>query len=246
MRSDAIDDLLSSFLKMPAKVSWTGALADSVRGNFEGVRLELAGIAILALPFERLVLCADSFQFTPGMPARIEASRARIEITIDQRQLDIWLRRSRAPFALQLTSEAIEFQMKLGRISIARTTTELEIRRGWFVLQPKQAEFLGVRARLISLFRTYIPLPRLAPQTRLSAIRHDHGVLRFELSLDDFSDVITPGLVDRLQQRFLPFARFSPLASFSKTAAKTDAKEVRRSRRNNAQGSETKRRGGSG
>jgi len=212
MRSDAIDDLLSSYLKMPAKVSWTGALADSVRGNFEGVRLELAGIAILALPFERLVLHADSFQFTPGIPARIEASKARLEITIDQRQLDTWLRRGRAPFELQLTSDAIEFQMQVGRIPLARTRTELGIRRGWFVLQPKNAEFLGIRARLISLFRTYIPLPRLAPQTRLSAIRHDPGVLRFELSLDDFSEIITPGLVDRLQKRFLPFARFMPFA----------------------------------
>jgi hypothetical protein len=220
MRSDAIDDLLSSYLKMPAKVSWTGALADSVRGNFEGIRLELAGIAILALPFERLVMHADSFQFTPGMPARIEASQARIEITIDQRQLDVWLRRSRAPFDLQLTSEAIEFQLQFGRIPIARTKTELRIRRGWFVLQPKNAEFLGIRARLVSLFRTYLPLPRLAPQTRLSAIRHGDGVLRFELSLDDFSDVITPGLVDRLQRRFLPFASFSPLAALSRMGAR--------------------------
>ena len=220
MRSDAIDDLLSAYLKIPARVSWTGALADSVRGNFEGVRLELAGIAILALPFERLVLRADSFRFTPGMPARIEASKARIEMTIDQRQLDTWLRRSRAPFELQLTAEAIEFKMNWGGLSIARTETELGIRRGWFVLRPKDAEFLGIRARLVSIFRTYIPLPRLAPQTRLSGIRHDPGVLRFELSLDDFSDVITPGLVDRLQQRFLPFARFSPVSSFTKAAAK--------------------------
>ena len=230
MHSDAIDDLLSSYLKMPAKFSWTGALADSVRGNFEGVRLELAGIAILALPFERLVLCADSFQFTPGIPARIEANRARIEITIDQRQLDVWLRRSRVPFELQLTADAIEFQMQVGRIRLARTSTELRIRRGWFVLQPKNAEFFGIRARLVSLFRTYIPLPRLAPQTRLSAIRHDHGVLRFELSLDDFSDVITPGLVDRLQRRFLPFASFSPFASFTGMGARG----TRRTRRDGA------------
>jgi hypothetical protein len=216
MRSDAIDDLLSTYLKMPAKVSWQGALADSVRGNFEGVRLELAGIAILALPFERLVLYADRFQFTPGIPARIEAAGARLEITIDQRQLDLWLRRSRVPFALTLGQDAIEFEMQVGGFAIVRTETELRVRRGWFVLQPKHAAFLGIRARLVSLFRTYIPLPRLAPQTRLSAITHDPGVLRFELSLDDFSDIITPGLVDRLQQRFLPFANFLPFAPVAK------------------------------
>ena len=52
MHSDAIDQLLTTYLKQPAKVSWQGALGDSVRGNFEGARLELAGVSVLAM--ERL------------------------------------------------------------------------------------------------------------------------------------------------------------------------------------------------
>jgi hypothetical protein len=207
MRSDAIDNLLSSYLKMPAKVSWEGALADSVRGVFEGVRLELAGLAILALPFDRLVVRADRFQFTPGIPARIEAVGPRIEVSIDQRQIDRWLKRARVPFELRLTEDAIEFQMNVGGISLTRTRTELGVQRGWFVLRPQRVEVLGVRARLVSVFRTYLPLPRLAPQTRLTGIRHAEGSLRFELGLDDFSDVITPGLIERLQSRFLPFSK---------------------------------------
>jgi hypothetical protein len=206
MRSDAIDQLLSSYLKLPAKVSWDGALADSVRGIFEGVRLELAGVAMLALPFDRLVLQADRFQFTPGLPARFEAVRPRLEVSIDQRQLDRWLRRARVPFELRLTAKAIEFRIDYLGFPLGRTETELRIQRGWFVLVPQHAEFLGVRNRLISLFRAYIPLPRLAPQTRLTGIEHVDGGLRLELTLDDFSDVITPGLVDRLQRRFLPFS----------------------------------------
>ena len=207
MRSDAIDNLLSSYLKMPAKVSWEGALADSVRGVFEGVRLELAGLAILALPFDRLVVRADRFQFTPGIPARIEAVGPRIEVSIDQRQIDRWLKRARVPFELRLTEDAIDFQMNVGGISLTRTRTELGVQRGWFVLRPQRVEVLGVRARLVSVFRTYLPLPRLAPQTRLTCISHAEGSLRFELGLDDFSDVITPGLIERLQSRFLPFAK---------------------------------------
>ena len=156
VRSDAIDELLSSFLEMPAKVSWEGALADSVRGSFEGVRLELAGLAVLALPFERLVLSADRFQFTPGVPARIDATRPRIEVSIDQRQVDTWLKRARAPFELRLIENAIEFQMQIGPVPLTRTETELSVRRGWFVMRPRHAEFLGVRARLVSLFRTAI------------------------------------------------------------------------------------------
>jgi hypothetical protein len=206
MRSDSIDDLLTTYLKMPAKVSWNGALADSVRGVFDGVRLELAGLAILALPFDRLVFRAERFQFTPGLPARIEATAPRIEVSLDQRQLDRWLARVRAPFELQLIEDAIEFRMNVAGYPITRTETELRVQRGWFVLQPKHAEFLGLRARLVSLFRTYIPLPRLAPQTRLTGIRHVPGAIRLELGLDDFADVITPGLIDRLQNRFLPFA----------------------------------------
>jgi hypothetical protein len=207
MRSDALDELLSTYLEMPAKVSWDGAIADSVRGVFEGVRLELAGLAVLALPFDRLVFRADRFRFTPGIPARIEAVGTRIEVSIDQRQVDRWLRKIRVPFRLRLTEDAIEFHMKIAGFSLTRSETELDVQRGWFVLRPKRIEIFGLRARLVSIFRTYLPLPRLAPQTRLTGIRHVEGRLRFELSLDDFADVITPGLIERLQSRFLPFAK---------------------------------------
>jgi hypothetical protein len=207
MRSDAIDELLSNYFKMPAKVSWESALADSVRGVFEGPRLELAGLAILALPFDRIVFRADRFQFTPGIPARFEAVLPRIEVSIDQRQIDRWLHRAHAPFKLRLVEGAIEFLMDVGGFPITRTETELRVQRGWFVFRPKRAEFLGVRTRLVSLFRTYLPLPRLAAQTRLTGIKHFEGALQLELSFDDFADVITPGLIERLQKRFLPFAK---------------------------------------
>lgn len=207
MRSDAIDNLLTGFFEMPAKVSWDGALGDSIRGVFEGVQLELAGIAVLALPFERMVVRAERFQFTPGLPARIAAVGPRIELSIEQRQLDRWLARARVPFDLRLTETAIEFQVELAGWPLTKTETELRIQRGWFILQPKRAEFLGMRARLVSLFRTYVPIPRLAPQTRLTGIEHAQGILRLELSLDDFDEEVTIGLLDRLQKRFLPFAR---------------------------------------
>jgi len=212
LRSDAIDQLLSTYLEMPARVSWTGALADSARGQFEGARLELAGLAVMALPFDRLVLETDYFQFTPGLPARIAATGPRIIVSIDQRQLDSWLARSKAPFKLHLGSESIEFRMDVGGFPITRAATELRVQRGWFVLRPMRAEFLGFRNRLATLFQTYVPLPRLAPQTRLSGVEHAEGAIRLELTLDDFEDVITPGLVDRMQERFLPFAR--PLADW--------------------------------
>jgi hypothetical protein len=208
LRSDAIDQILSNYLKQPAKVTWKGAVGDSVRGVFRETRLELAGVSLAALPFDRLVLESDLFEFTPGLPARIQVRGPRIEFSIDQRQLDLWLSRARAPFALSLRSNAIEFQMALAGFPIGRTLTTLEIVRGWIALKPIHAEVLGLRSRFTSLFRSYLPLPRLAPQTRISAIRHVEGALRLELTLDDFEDEITPGLVERLQSRFLPASPF--------------------------------------
>lgn len=221
MRSDAIDQLLSTYLELPARVSWQGALADSARGNFEGARLELAGVAVLAMPFDRLVLEAERFQFTPGLPARIAAEGPRVTLSIDQQQIDRWLARARAPFEMKLAEQAIELRLKAGGRSLIRIDAEIRIQRGWFVLRPKRAEFLGIQNRLASLFRTYLPLPRLAPQTRLVGVEHAEGSLQLLLDLGDFEDEITPGLVDRLQDRFLPFAKhFSSKSTRSRTAEK--------------------------
>ena len=225
MRSDAIDQVISTFLEMPARVSWSGALADSARGHFDDARLELAGMAVLALPVERLVLEARRFQFIPGIPARFVVEGPRLVLSIDQRQIDAWLDRARAPFNLRLSREAVEFRMDVAGFPISRAETELRISRGWIILHPKRQEFLGVRNRLASLFRTYLPLPRLAPQTRLTGVEHDEGLIRLELTLDDFEDVITPGLVERVQERFLPFAK--PLAAWSGGSDRRRARAAR-------------------
>lgn len=209
MRSDAIDQVISTYLEMPAKVSWKGAVGDSVRGTFEEGRLELAGIAVLALPFDRLVLEAERFQFTPGIPAGFEATSPKIELSLDQRQVDRWLERAGAPFKLKLIEGGIDFRVNVGGFPISRAETELCIENGWFILRPKSAEFLGIRNPLATLFRTFVPIPRLAPQTRLTGIKHERGALRIVLTLDDFTEEITPGLVERMQERFLPFAKAS-------------------------------------
>lgn len=216
MRSDAIDQILSTFLETPAKVSWSGALADSARGYFEDARLELAGVAVLALPFQRLVFEARRFRFVPGIPARFEVEGPRMVLSIDQRRIDTWLERSRAPFSLRLTAEAVEFRFDVAGFPISRLDTEVAISGGWIVLRPTHQEVFGIRNRLARLFRTYLPLPRLAPQTRLTGVEHAKGSISLELTLDDFEDVITPGLVERVQQRFLPFAK--PLAERSRAS----------------------------
>lgn len=204
MHSDAIDELISTYLAMPARVSWKGALGDSVRGTFVGGRLELAGVAVLALPCQRLVLESERFQFTPGLPARIQAVGPRIEMTIEQAQIDRWLARAKAPFRLALHDVGVELSVDVAGFAVTRAMAELRIDRGWFVLRPRRASFLGLDNRLASLFRAYFPMPRLAPETRLSGIRHEQGALVLEFRLDDFEEELRPGLAQRLQQRFLP------------------------------------------
>ena len=212
VRSDAIDQLLSTYLEAPARVSWKSALAESSGGHFEGVRLELAGVAVLDLPFERVSMEAEEFHFVPGLPASISATSPRLALWIGQAQLDRWLTRSRAPFDLRLTRGCIEFRLDLAGLPITRVETELSVDHGWFVLKPERAEFLGLQNRLASVFRTYIPLPRLAPETRLTGVEHAEGSLRIELTLDAFEEEVTPGLVGRIRERFLPFA--GPVASW--------------------------------
>jgi hypothetical protein len=209
VRSDAIDHLFSAYLQQPAKVSWEGALSDSIRGVFEGGRLELSGVAVLALPVNRLVLESERFQFVPGLPARIGITRPRVEFTIDQSQIDRWLARGRAPYELALGPAGIEFRMDVAGFPVSRVETTLAVQQGWFLLRPKRAAFFGLESRLASLFRAYIPLPRLAPETRLTRIEHVEGEIRLELTLDDFEDELTPGLVKRLKTRFLPFGGWS-------------------------------------
>jgi hypothetical protein len=169
---------------------------------------------VLALPCQRLVLESERFQFTPGLPARIQAVGPKIEMTIEQAQIDRWLARARAPFTLALRESGVELAIDLAGLPLTRAEATLGIDRGWFVLRPRRASFLGIENRLAALFRTFFPMPRLAPETRLSAIRHRSGAIALELQLDDFEEELSPGLVGRLQQRFLPL----PGAFFSARA----------------------------
>ena len=47
-------------------------------------------------------------------------------------------------------------------------------------------------------------MPRLAPETRLSGIRHQAGAIVLEFSLEDVEEDLSPGIAYRLQERFLP------------------------------------------
>ena len=82
MRSDAIDQWLSSYLELPVKLSFEGSVGDALRGTFEGVALEVAGVATAWLPLERIALRAERASLTPGLPAVLGVVGPVVSLTV--------------------------------------------------------------------------------------------------------------------------------------------------------------------
>ena len=205
MRSDAIDQLISSYLKQPVKVSWESGTADVLRGSFDSPRIELAGLATAWLPLERVVLQASHARFVPGVPAKLEVEAPQIEITLGQAALDKWLSRFELPFRLALGDKGMTLHTEIAGFPVGEFETRLEVVGGWFVLSPRRASILGVPGYVSSLFRTYLPVPPLSEDTRLIEIGHRRGELILGFEVRDLVEDITPGLVSRLQRRLIPF-----------------------------------------
>ncbi len=207
MRSDPIDRILSSYLELPIRASWEGSAADSIRGSFQEPRLELDGLASSWLPLERVEFSADHARFTPGVPPRIEVEGPRLAISVGQSAVDDWVRRFRMPFRLRLGERGLQLETKVAGFPVGEIETKLEVVGGWFVLQPRRASILGVPNYVATLFRSYLPLPPLPSDARLLRIDHCPEEVQLTFAVDDFEETITPGLMDRLQARLLPWSR---------------------------------------
>ncbi len=204
MRSDAVDQLLSGYLKQPVRLSWRGAASDAVRGSFERPRVELAGLATAWVPLEEVALEADHVALHPGVPARLAVQGPRVEVAVGQSDLDRWLKRFQLPFRLELEDTSLTVHTEIAGFPVARLDARLDVVRGWFVLKPRSASLLGVPNYVASLFRTYLPIPPLPEDARVVAIDHEPEMLRLTFEADDFEERVTPGLVDRLRRRVLP------------------------------------------
>jgi hypothetical protein len=205
VRSDAIDQLVSGYLALPVKLSWEGSLADSLRGTFEGVRVEIGGIATAWLPLERLSVSVKRAVFTPGLPASIVVEKPEVAISVGQRDLDRWLDGFQLPFRLRFGERGLIVNTELAGVSISEFETTLEIVRGWFVLRPQRASILGLPSNLARLFRAYLPLPPLSPEARLVNIEHAERRLTLHFAVSDFEEQVSPGMLRRLRKRLLPW-----------------------------------------
>jgi hypothetical protein len=206
VRSDAIDQWLSSYLEQPVKLCWEGSIADSLRGSFDGVRFEIAGIATAWIPLERIAVSASRAQFTPGLPALLRVEGSVVSVTVGQGDLDRWLEGFQLPFRLQLGEKGLIVNTEIAGVAISEFETRLEVVRGWFVLRPRRASFLGIPSNAARLFRAYLPLPPLSPEARLVGIDHAPGRLTLRFGVSDFEEEISPGMLRRLRRRLLPWA----------------------------------------
>jgi hypothetical protein len=206
VRSDAIDQWLSSYLEMPVKLAFEGSMGDALRGTFEGVSLEVAGVATAWLPLERIALRAARASLTPGLPAVLSVEEPVVSLTVGQRDLDRWQGRFQLPFKLQLGEKGLIVNTEVAGIALSELETRLEVVNGWFVLRPRSVSILGVPSQIARWFRAYLPLPPVSPEARLTGIDHAAGRITLHFSVSDFEEEITPGMLNRLRKRLLPWA----------------------------------------
>jgi hypothetical protein len=205
MRSDAIDQWLSSYLELPVKLSFEGSVGDALRGTFEGVGLEVGGVATAWLPLERIALRASRATLTPGLPAVLAVHEPVVSLTVGQRDLDRWQGGIQLPFRLALGEKGLIVNTEIAGIAISELEMRLEVVKGWFVLRPRSVSILGIPSQLARWLRAYLPLPPISPDARLTGIDHGHGRLTLHFSVSDFEEQITPGMLQRLRRRLLPW-----------------------------------------
>jgi hypothetical protein len=210
-RSDVIDQLVSSYLKLPVQINWKAARGLPFPDTFVDARLEFAGIATSWLHLEQVIWHAEALRFVPGLPAKIYLQGPGIEMVVGQAEVDRWREQFSLPYRLELADNGLIVHTELAGFPLGEFETGLQVVDGWFVLEPKRATVLGVPSYVSSLFRAYLPVPPLSKEMRLARIEHERGLLRIRFAIDDFDEDVTPGLLLRLQKRFFPLS--APLAA---------------------------------
>jgi hypothetical protein len=205
VRSDAIDQWLSSYLELPVKLAFEGSVGDALRGTFEDVSLEIAGVATAWLPLERIRLAAARATLTPGLPAVIAVEEPVVSITVGQRDLDRWQGGIQLPFRLQLGEKGLVINTEIAGFALSELEMRLEVVNGWFVLRPRSVSILGIPSQLARWLRAYLPLPPVSPEARLTGIDHAAGRLTMHFGISDFEEEVTPGMMQRLRKRLLPW-----------------------------------------
>src|SRR6056297_1626881 len=171
--SSVIDQLISSYFELPVRMDWKRATGLPFPNEFHEARLAFSGLATSWMDLRQVVWLAEHVRFVAGMPAVVKVTAPRVEIAVGKPELDRWLKRLELPYRLELTKDGIAIHTEIAGFPVAQLEARLEAVGGWFVLQPRRASILGLPNYAASLFRTYLPLPPLADNTRLESIHHE-------------------------------------------------------------------------
>lgn len=199
-----IEQLISSYFELPVRVDWKNAAGMPFPDRFDEPELRFSGLATAWMNLQQVVWRAEHVRFQPGMPATVQVRAPRVEVAVGKDDFARWLKRFELPYRVELTDDAIVLHTEVGGFPVAELEARLEVVGGWFLLQPKRASILGMPNYVAALFRTYLPIPPLAGNTRLESIRHEPDSLRLTFELEDFEEQVTPGLLARLQKRLMP------------------------------------------
>lgn len=205
-RSDLLDELLGSYLKIPVTLYWEKASGLPFPDRFEGARAEFQGIATAWLNLEQIVCQAQNVRFIHGLPARLALEQPSVELALGQAEVDRWLKRFELPYRLELGADGLVIHAEIAGFPVAKFETRIDVVGGWFVLKPKSASIFGMPSYVSSIFRSYLPIPPLSSESRLEDIVHAEGSIRLKFALDDFEEEVSPGLLTRLRKRFFPIA----------------------------------------
>jgi len=202
--TSVIEQLISSYFELPVRVDWKNAAGLPFPDRFDEPELHFSGLATSWMNLQQVVWRAEHVRFLPGMPAAVQVRAPQVEVAVGKDDFARWLKRFELPYRVELTSDAIVLHTEFGGFPVAELEARLEVVGGWFLLQPRRASILGLPNYVAALFRTYLPIPPLAGNTRLESIHHEPDVLRLTFALEDFEEQVTPGLLTRLQKRLLP------------------------------------------
>ena len=135
-RSELIDELLRSYLKVPVTMYWERATGLPFPDRFDNARLEFQGVATAWLNLEKFVCRADEVRIRHGLPAKMAMTGPSIELVVGQVELDRWLSRFDLPYRLEFGEDSLIVHTEIAGFPIAEFETSLDVTDGWFVLKP--------------------------------------------------------------------------------------------------------------
>ena len=194
-----IDATASRVMDHPIRPRVKASPAGLMRGELDVVKVEVPAVFAAGLVLDRLVVRAEHVRIAPGLPPRLQAKPVSLRAYVSQANVDRWVKTSRLPIRLTLTTEGVALAAGLGGIRMGEVLAELEVAGPFLRLVPKRASIGGIPTPLVRFLRGYLPLPPLPRGARLVDVRPGDGELAVTFQIDELDEAITPDIARRLR-----------------------------------------------